>query len=227
MEIDKFTLYDVGARLYTFPLELDKEVYFRLVRELTDNYPNQKFEPDRFCFSASKEQICEVGPDYIQIMESARALGSAAIERFTSILRRISGILNINAIEALDINVSCLLDVSKLGGRSDIIYFSGHEFLQSYLFHQADLSVMGGEGDLEELGFQFAFRRGGDKYAVRVTPFENDKRFLFLDLQLAFQEQEYEVGEIRQRVLEGVKFLENEIVPFLTRIAHIRSNGKE
>ena len=221
MEKETFSVYDIGARLYTFPVVHAKDTFFSLVQELTDIYPTSRFEQERFSFMASKEQMCEVGTDYIQIVEPAREDGEAAIERVTGIARRVCGILGISTLEALDVTVSGLLDAGKLGGRSDVIYFSGHEFLESYLFGQVDLSDLGIGGELDSLGFQISFRRGDDKYSVRVTPFENDKRFLFLDLQIAFKQKEYEVGEIRQRTREGVQFLEKEVVPFLTRIAHI------
>jgi len=226
MKKETFSIYDVGARLYTFPTAHTKDTFFSLVRELTDIYPTSKFEQERFSFMASKEQMCEIGTDYIQIVEPALDNGGGAIERVTGIARRVYDVLGISTLEALDVTVSGLLDVEKLGGRSDVIYFSGHEFLESYLFGHVDVSNLGIDGELEGLGFQLAFRRGDDKYSVRISPFEKEKRFLLLDLQLAYKEQEYEVAEIRQRGKEGIQFLEKEVVPFLESIARLRSAGK-
>lgn len=206
---------DVILTLFHGPVRFDREVYEKLVGCLYDHYEGQERQAKQYKFTAASGSSCVVSANQTRFTEFFHGESPEAItDRVQTVVGLLGEALGVNGFRAYDIQMSALVLQKDVGQSGKINYLSSEEFITNTFLQELDTSPLG--GTMTGAGLRFLFRdEEAAAYDLRIEPYFKDKRYLFLDLAIQYNQPVPELGRVARLLDNALGFMSKNVLAFV------------
>jgi hypothetical protein len=211
----RLDLYDMGLRIYHPPVLMDNRKYLALVESLCELYPAQRRESDAYEFSLSASQSVKITPQMITVAELFDQDVRTSQKRVFHVLGKIMETMEIERIETFDHLLSGRMEPPASDGPPS---FEGHpadRFIETSFLKAVDFAPLGAEGPRPLPCVSWVYDRGERVLSLKVEPFQDDRRHVFVELSVQHPQSNISLGDIRAAMEEDLRHLRDDVVRFL------------
>lgn len=216
MQDAQFQLFDMGLRIYHPPVLLDTRKYITLVEQLCDVYPTQRRETDAFEFSLSGSQSARITPQMTSVSDLFEGDAKGTTRRVFHVLGRLLEVMEVERIEAFDHVVSGRFKVMGEWMSSSFDDYPADMFIEKSFLKDVDFRPLATEGQKPSPGVNWIFDIGQKSLSLKVEPHADDREYLFIELSVQHPQSNISLGDIRAEVEQDLRYLRENVVPFLT-----------
>jgi hypothetical protein len=196
---------------------MDNRKYLALVELLCELYPTQRRETDAYEFSLSPSQSVKVSPQMITVAELFEEEVRSSQRRVFHVLGKIMEIMEIERIETFDHLLSGRMKPTDAEAPPRFDEHPADRFIETTFLKTADLTPLGAEGAKPLPSVSWIYDRGERVVSLRVEPFQDDRRDVFVELSVQHPPSNISLGDIRAAMEEDLRYLREDVLRFLAR----------
>ncbi len=109
--------------------------------------------------------------------------------------------------------MSALLLQKDIGNQGKINYLSSEEYITNTFLQDLDYGPLGGTAT--GAGMRFLFRNVEDAYDLRIEPYFKNKKYLFLDLAVRYNQAVSDVNQVASLLDDALGFMSKNVLAFV------------